>query len=73
MVLILQITEYLVVYNGVGLESVGQLFPALTRIRGNKLLFNNYALVVHDNPNLREVRVTSYTCTACTVKCSNVD
>ncbi|CAB3247008.1 unnamed protein product [Arctia plantaginis] len=50
-----EITDYLVVYNAIGLESVGQLFPALTRIRGNKLLFNNYALVVHDNPNLREV------------------
>ncbi|KAJ8719798.1 hypothetical protein PYW08_011973 [Mythimna loreyi] len=53
-----EITEYLVIYRVRELESVGQLFPSLTRIRGLKLL-NNFALVVYDNSHLREIGLYS--------------
>ncbi|XP_075977087.1 insulin-like growth factor 1 receptor [Anticarsia gemmatalis] len=49
-----EITDYLVIYRVQGLESVGQLFPNLTRIRGNKLLYN-FALIVYDNQDLNEI------------------
>ncbi|GBP74849.1 Insulin receptor-related protein [Eumeta japonica] len=53
-----RITEHLIVFRVRGLESLGQLFPNLARIRGEQL-FDNYALVVHDMPNLREVGLYS--------------
>ncbi|XP_013145759.1 PREDICTED: insulin-like peptide receptor [Papilio polytes] len=49
-----EITGFLLVYRVRGLESLGQLFPNLIRIRGNHL-FYNYALIIHDMPNLREI------------------
>ena len=44
----------MVVYRVFGLETFSDLFPNLTRIRGNTLVYN-YALIVYDLPNLREV------------------
>ncbi|XP_023942555.2 insulin-like growth factor 1 receptor isoform X2 [Bicyclus anynana] len=44
----------MVLYQVFGLETLGNLFPNLARIRGNSLL-NNYALIVYDVSDLREV------------------
>ncbi|CAG4959491.1 unnamed protein product [Parnassius apollo] len=53
-----EITGFLVVYRVRGLESLGQLFPNLARIRGAQLLYN-YALIVYDMPNLEEIGLYS--------------
>lgn len=53
-----EITDYLVIYRVEGLQSVGQLFPKLTRIRGINL-FYNFGLIVHDNQNLTEIGLYS--------------
>ncbi|VVC96552.1 unnamed protein product [Leptidea sinapis] len=50
----LNVTGFVVVYRVAGLESLGQLFPNLMRIRGNTLM-SNYALIIYDMPKLREV------------------
>ncbi|XP_050667012.1 insulin-like peptide receptor [Leptidea sinapis] len=49
-----EVTGFVVVYRVAGLESLGQLFPNLMRIRGNTLM-SNYALIIYDMPKLREV------------------
>ncbi|XP_061376884.1 insulin-like growth factor 1 receptor isoform X1 [Danaus plexippus] len=49
-----EVTGFMVVYRVSGLESLGDLFPNLARIRGNTLLYN-YALIVYDMPRLREI------------------
>ncbi|CAH2041135.1 unnamed protein product, partial [Iphiclides podalirius] len=49
-----EITGFLVVYRVRGLQSLAQLFPNLARIRGAQLLYN-YALIVYDIPNLKEI------------------
>ncbi|XP_049875333.1 insulin-like growth factor 1 receptor isoform X2 [Pectinophora gossypiella] len=49
-----EVTGFVAFYRVSGLESVGQLFPNLRRIRGSQLI-NNYGLILHDMPNLREV------------------
>ncbi|KAB1257400.1 Insulin-like growth factor 1 receptor [Camelus dromedarius] len=48
------ITEYLLLFRVAGLESLGDLFPNLTVIRGWKL-FYNYALVIFEMTNLKDI------------------
>uniref|UniRef100_A0A3Q3K1Z3 Tyrosine-protein kinase receptor n=1 Tax=Monopterus albus TaxID=43700 RepID=A0A3Q3K1Z3_MONAL len=52
------ITDYLLLFRVYGLESLSDLFPNLTVIRGNHLFFN-YALVVFEMLQLREIGLHS--------------
>ncbi|XP_008332774.1 insulin receptor a [Cynoglossus semilaevis] len=52
------ITDYLLVFRVYGLESLSDLFPNLTVIRGNNLFFN-YALVAFEMLQLREIGLYS--------------
>ncbi|KRZ35241.1 Insulin receptor [Trichinella pseudospiralis] len=55
-----EITGSVLVFQVVGLESLGALFPNLRIIRGNGLVYN-YALVLFQNPNLREINLANLT------------
>lgn len=55
-----EITDYLLVYRVTGLTSLGTLFPNLTVIRGHSL-FVNYALVVYEMFELKELGLGSLT------------
>nr|XP_043068213.1 insulin-like receptor [Drosophila bipectinata] len=55
--LLTEVTEFIIVYRVWGLESLAQLFPNLSVIRGNAL-FDGYSLTVHSNPNLKYVGLT---------------
>ncbi|XP_067252520.1 insulin receptor-like [Chanodichthys erythropterus] len=57
---LVMITDYLLLYRVYGLESLGDLFPNLTVIRGNNL-FLNYALVVFEMIQLKEIGLHSLT------------
>ncbi|KAM6989216.1 insulin receptor-like [Tautogolabrus adspersus] len=48
------ITDYLLLFRVYGMESLSNLFPNLTVIRGNNLFFN-YALVMFEMLQLREI------------------
>ncbi|EMP41688.1 Insulin-like growth factor 1 receptor [Chelonia mydas] len=48
------ITDYLLLFRVAGLESLSDLFPNLTVIRGRNL-FYNYALVIFEMTNLKEI------------------
>ncbi|KAM4706801.1 insulin receptor [Discoglossus pictus] len=48
------ITDYLLLFRVYGLESLRDLFPNLTVIRGTRLFFN-YALVIFEMVHLREI------------------
>ncbi|XP_070619089.1 insulin-like growth factor 1 receptor isoform X3 [Erythrolamprus reginae] len=48
------ITDYLLLFRVAGLETLSDLFPNLTVIRG-KSLFYNYALVIFEMTNLKEI------------------
>uniref|UniRef100_A0A3Q3ER92 Tyrosine-protein kinase receptor n=1 Tax=Labrus bergylta TaxID=56723 RepID=A0A3Q3ER92_9LABR len=48
------ITDYLLLFRVYGMESLSDLFPNLTVIRGNNLFFN-YALVMFEMLQLREI------------------
>ncbi|SPP83522.1 insulin-like peptide receptor [Drosophila guanche] len=50
-----EISDYLMVYRCTGLLTLEAIFPKLRIIRGQALLFDQYALVVHENRNLREL------------------
>uniref|UniRef100_A0A1A8QE15 Tyrosine-protein kinase receptor n=2 Tax=Nothobranchius TaxID=28779 RepID=A0A1A8QE15_9TELE len=52
------VTDYLLLFRVYGLESLSSLFPNLTVIRGNNLFFN-YALVVFEMLQLREIGLHS--------------
>uniref|UniRef100_A0A665TGP9 Tyrosine-protein kinase receptor n=1 Tax=Echeneis naucrates TaxID=173247 RepID=A0A665TGP9_ECHNA len=52
------VTDYLLLFRVYGLESLSDLFPNLTVIRGNNLFFN-YALVVFEMLQLREIGLHS--------------
>ncbi|CAL1580384.1 unnamed protein product [Knipowitschia caucasica] len=52
------VTDYLLMFRVYGLESLGDLFPNLTIIRGNYLFFN-YALVIFEMIQLREIGLHS--------------
>uniref|UniRef100_A0A8C1MNK9 Tyrosine-protein kinase receptor n=1 Tax=Cyprinus carpio TaxID=7962 RepID=A0A8C1MNK9_CYPCA len=54
------ITDYLLLFRVYGLESLGDLFPNLTVIRGNNLFFN-YALVMFEMIQLKEIGLHSLT------------
>lgn len=55
---LLMITEYLLLFRVYGLESLRDLFPNLSVIRGTNLFFN-YALVIFEMPHLREIGLHS--------------
>ncbi|XP_038573533.1 insulin receptor a isoform X2 [Micropterus salmoides] len=52
------VTDYLLLFRVYGLESLSDLFPYLTVIRGNNLFFN-YALVMFEMLQLREIGLHS--------------
>ncbi|XP_033821219.1 insulin receptor b [Periophthalmus magnuspinnatus] len=52
------VTDYVLLFRVYGLETLAQLFPNLTVIRGNNLFFN-YALVVYEMPQMRELGLHS--------------
>ena len=52
------ITDYLLLFRVYGLESLSDLFPNLTVIRGNNLFFN-YALVMFEMLQLKEIGLHS--------------
>ncbi|XP_056148525.1 insulin receptor a [Lampris incognitus] len=52
------VTDYLLLFRVYGMESLSDLFPNLTVIRGNNLFFN-YALVVFEMLQLREIGLHS--------------
>ncbi|XP_069505328.1 insulin receptor [Ambystoma mexicanum] len=54
------ITNYLLLFRVYGLESLKNLFPNLTVIRGTHLFFN-YALVIYEMVHLKEVGLYSLT------------
>ncbi|XP_051944822.1 insulin receptor a [Hippocampus zosterae] len=54
------VTDYLLLFRVYGLESLGELFPNLTVIGGNNLFFN-YALVVFEMLQLRELGLRGLT------------
>ncbi|XP_052889500.1 insulin-like receptor [Anopheles moucheti] len=53
-----EITGYLLLFRVNGLQTLGQLFPNLTVIRGTDLA-NNYALVVYELMQINELGLTS--------------
>ncbi|XP_037401197.1 insulin receptor b [Pygocentrus nattereri] len=55
---LVMITDYLLMFRVYGLESLSDLFPNLTVIRGNNLFFN-YALVIFEMLQLKEVGLHS--------------
>uniref|UniRef100_A0A8C5QNE5 receptor protein-tyrosine kinase n=1 Tax=Leptobrachium leishanense TaxID=445787 RepID=A0A8C5QNE5_9ANUR len=54
------ITEYLLLFRVYGLESLRDLFPNLSVIRGTDLFFH-YSLVIYEMPHLRDVGLHSLT------------
>lgn len=56
--LLTEITGYLLLFRVNGLQTLGQLFPNLTVIRGSELA-NNYALVVYE---LMHIKVSTAIC-----------
>ncbi|ALC45735.1 CG3837 [Drosophila busckii] len=54
-----EITDYLMIYRSLGLLTLESIFPKLQLIRGQQLLFNQYALVVYENLHLRELGLIS--------------
>uniref|UniRef100_A0A8C3RX14 Tyrosine-protein kinase receptor n=1 Tax=Chelydra serpentina TaxID=8475 RepID=A0A8C3RX14_CHESE len=57
---LIMITEYLLLFRVYGLESLRDLFPNLSVIRGTSLFFN-YALVIFEMPHLRDIGLHSLT------------
>ncbi|XP_063002373.1 insulin receptor-related protein [Elgaria multicarinata webbii] len=57
---LVMITEYLLLFRVDGLESLRELFPNLSVIRGTSLFFN-YALVIFEMPHLRDIGLYSLT------------
>ncbi|XP_072284783.1 insulin receptor-related protein [Pyxicephalus adspersus] len=54
------ITEYLLLFRVYGLESLQELFPNLSIIRGTDLFFH-YSLVIFEMPHLRDIGLVSLT------------
>lgn len=54
------VTDYLLLFRVYGLESLSRLFPNLVVIRGNNLFFN-YALVIYEMPQLKEIGLRNLT------------
>ncbi|KAJ6635295.1 Insulin-like receptor [Pseudolycoriella hygida] len=57
---LVEITDYIILYNVIGLKSLARIFPNLQVIRGNNL-YENYALVIYRMPDLTEVGLKSLT------------
>lgn len=57
---LIEITDYLILWNVHGLTSLAKLFPNLSVIRGRKLFFN-YAFVIYDMPHLGEIGLYNLT------------
>ncbi|XP_061462034.1 insulin receptor-related protein isoform X3 [Rhineura floridana] len=57
---LVMITEFLLLFRVYGLESLRDLFPNLSVIRGTSLFFN-YALVIFEMPHLRDIGLHSLT------------
>ncbi|XP_057182404.1 insulin receptor b [Triplophysa rosa] len=57
---LVMITDYLLLFRIYGLETLSDLFPNLTVIRGNNLFFN-YALVMFEMLQLKEIGLHSLT------------
>ncbi|ELK08107.1 Insulin receptor [Pteropus alecto] len=55
---LIMITDYLLLFRVYGLESLKDLFPNLTVIRGSRLFFN-YALVIFEMVHLKELGLYS--------------
>ncbi|XP_063364972.1 insulin-like receptor [Cydia amplana] len=53
-----EITGYMAIYMVPELDSIGQLFPSLTRIRGRDLL-HDYALIIYDMNQLTQINLYS--------------
>jgi len=53
-----EITDYLLLYRVSGLRSLSTLFPNLSVIRGQVLLYN-YALVIFEMPDMYDVGLTN--------------
>ena len=58
---LVEITDYLLLYRASGLQSLSKLFPNLSVIRGQKLFWNNYALVVYDMLKLHDIGLHNLT------------
>lgn len=58
--LLIEVTDYIIVYQASHLRSLGQIFPNLSIIRGRKN-FEGYALVVYFNPHLEELALPKLT------------
>ncbi|XP_054746836.1 insulin receptor [Anastrepha obliqua] len=54
-----EITDYLLVHRVHGLHSLKLIFPNLKIIRGRQLLFDEFALVVHENRDLTDLGLKS--------------
>lgn len=57
---LIEITDYLLVWQVNGLTTLAKMFPNLNVIRGRKL-FYNYAFVVFNNPDLKEIGMSNLT------------
>jgi len=53
-----EITDYLLLYRVCGLRSLSVLFPNLSVIRGQLLLYN-YALVIYEMPDMYDIGLIS--------------
>ena len=56
---LIEITDYLLVFQVQGASSLGELFPRLTLIRGDKLFKQNYALIVFLTNSLLKLDLSS--------------
>lgn len=54
-----EIKEYMIVFRVYGLTTLGNLFPNLSVIHG-EVLVHNYALIIYDNPDMKEVSGYGY-------------
>ncbi|XP_052126745.1 insulin-like growth factor 1 receptor isoform X1 [Frankliniella occidentalis] len=54
-----EVTGYVLFFKVSGLQSLGQLFPNLTLIRGTQLVVNQYSLVAFQMPDLVELGLSS--------------
>uniref|UniRef100_A0A1I8M7B5 Receptor L-domain domain-containing protein n=1 Tax=Musca domestica TaxID=7370 RepID=A0A1I8M7B5_MUSDO len=54
-----EITDYLLVYRVHGLDSLERIFPKLLVIRGVRLLYEKYSLVLFENRNLENIGLVS--------------
>lgn len=56
---LIEITDYLLIYRVKGLSTLHNLLPKLTLIRGSKLLFDAYALIIYENIQLERLNLRS--------------